>query len=79
MLSVIGFNNLWSVNLVSWFPGVVCFWVSFPLDKILECSSLTGMSVIDHLLHFVFFFTFDKVRRWPGVVRPVCVGFAIGG
>jgi len=79
MLSVIGFNDLWSVNLVSWFPGVVRFWVSLPLDEVLESSSPASMSMIDHLFHFIFFFTFDKVRGWPGVVGPVCIGFAIGG
>ena len=79
MLSVIGFNDSWSVNLVSGFPGVVRFWVSLPLDEVLESSSPASMPMIDHSLHFVFFFTFDKVRGRPGIVGPVCVGFAIGG
>ena len=76
---MIGFNKLRSMDLVSWFPGVVCFWIPFPFDKILKGSSPPGVSVIDDFLHFVFFFTFDKVRGRPGIVGPVCVGFAIGG
>src|SRR5260221_3218834 len=76
MLSVIGFNDLWSVNLVSWFPGVVRFRIPFPFNEILESSSLASIPMIDHFLDFVFFFTFDKVRRWPGVVRSMRVSFA---
>jgi len=79
MLSVIGFSELWSVNLVSWLPGVVRFWIPFPFDEVLEGSSPASISVIDDFLHLVFFFPFDKVRRWPRIVRPVCAGFAIGG
>ena len=75
---VIGFSELRSVNLVSWFPGIVRLWIPFPLDKILESSSPTGVSMIDHLLHLVFFFSFDKVRGWPRIVGSVCVRFTIG-
>ena len=76
---MIGFNKLRGVDLVSWFPGVVRFWVPNPLDEILEGSSPAGVSVINDFLHFVFFLSFDKVRGWPGIVRSVCVRFAIGG
>ena len=79
VLSVIGFNDSWSVNLVSWFPGVIRFRVSLPFDEVLEGSGPAGVSMIDHFFDFVFLFTFDKVRGWPGIVGPVCVGFAIGG
>ncbi len=75
---MIGFSELRSMDLASWFPGVVCFWIPFPFDKILKGSSPSGVSVIDDFLHFVFFFTFDKVRRWPRVVWSVCIGFTIG-
>ena len=78
VLSVIGFNELWSVDLVSWFPGVVCFWVSFPFDEILKGSSPASISVINHFLYLIFFFSSDKVRGWPGIVGSVCVRFAIG-
>ena len=62
---MIGINESWGMDLVSWFPGVVCFWIPYPFDKILESSSPTGVPVINDFLHFVFFFSFDKVRRWP--------------
>ena len=76
---MIGFNKLWGVNLISRFPGVVCFRISYPLDQVLEGSSLTGVSMIDNPFDFIFFFSFDKVRRWPRIVRPVCICFMIGG
>ena len=75
---MIGFNKLWSMNLVSWFPGVVRFRVSLPLDEVLEGSSPAGVSMIDHPFYFIFFFPFDKVRGWPRIVGSVCVRFAIG-
>src|SRR5216684_423424 len=78
VLSVIGFNKLWSVNLVSWFPGIVRFWIPFPLDEVLESSSPASVSMIDHFFHLIFFFSFDKVRGWPGIVRSVCIRFTIG-
>jgi len=65
ILSVVGVNKLWSVNLVSWFPGVICFWVPYPLDEVLEGSSPAGTPMINDPFNFVFFFPFDKVRRWP--------------
>jgi len=64
MLSVIGVNELWSVDLISWFPGVIRFQVSYPLDKILEGSSPPGVLMINDPFNLVFFFSFDKVRRW---------------
>ena len=77
MLLVIGVNKLWSMNLVSWFPGVICFRVPYPLDEVLEGSSPAGTLMINDPFNFIFFFPFDKVRRWPRVVGPMCMHFAI--
>ena len=79
MLSVIGFNDLWGVNLVSWFPGIVRFWVSSPLDEVLESSSPASMSMINHSFYLIFLFAFDKVRGRPRIVGPMRVGFVIRG
>jgi len=79
MLSVIGVNKLWSMDLISWFPGIICFRVSYPLDKILESSSPPGAPMINDSFDFIFFLSFDKVRRWPRVVGAMCARFAIGG
>ena len=53
---MIKFDEFRSMHLISWFPCVVTFRVPFPLDEILELSSPTMMSVVDNVLHFIFFF-----------------------
>ena len=74
---MIEFDEFWGMHLVSWFPCVVTFRVSFPFDEILELSSPTMMSVVDDMLHFVFLFTVNQVRWWSGEVGSVCCGFLI--
>ena len=56
---MIKFDKFQGMHLVSWFSCVVTFRVSFPLDKILESSSLSMTSVVDDTLHFIFLFTID--------------------
>ena len=56
---MIKFDELGSVYLISWFPCVVTFRVSFPFDEILESSSPTMTSVVDDALHFILLFTID--------------------
>ena len=65
--------------VVSCFPRVVCIGIALPLDKILELSFTSEVTVINDGLDFVLFGVFDKVRRWPRVVIPVFYGFAIRG
>src|SRR5258707_15863149 len=52
---VISFEEVWGVNVLDWFPGVVTFGVPFPLHKVLERSRPPMASVIDQVFHFVFF------------------------
>ncbi len=56
------------MNLVSWFPCVIAFGVSFPFDEILESFRSSKLSVCDDSFDFVLFFSIDKVRRWSGEV-----------
>jgi len=56
-------------------PGVVADGVSFSFDKI-PVSSAPHLVVRDHF-YFVFFFTFDKVRRWFHKVGAMGLGLAI--
>ena len=65
--------------VVSCFPRVVRIGVAFPLDKILELSFASEVTVINDSLDLIFFGVFDKVRRWPRVVGPMFYSFAIGG
>ena len=54
---MIEFDELRGMYLVSWFPCVVTFRVSFPFDEILELSSPTMTLVVDDALHFILLFT----------------------
>ena len=56
---MIEFDEFWSMHLVSWFPHVVTFRVSFSLDKILELSGPAMTSVVNDTLHFILLFTID--------------------
>src|SRR5713226_6500237 len=78
VLSVIGFNEVWGMDLVSWLPGVVHLGVSLPFDEVLESSSPTGVPVIDDFFNFILFFSFNKVRGWSRIVRTMCSRFTIG-
>ena len=57
------------------FPYVVTNRVFFPFDKILV--SLAPFLVACDCLYFIFFFTFDKVRRWFNEVGAMGLGFVI--
>jgi hypothetical protein len=78
VLLVIGLYKFRGMDPSCWFPHVVAFWVSLPFDKVLELSSVSMMSVAPYLLHFIFFFSTDKVRWRPGIVCSMCSCFVIG-
>jgi hypothetical protein len=75
---VIGLKQIRCVDLVSRFPCIVTFRVSFPFDEILELSRPSMTSVVEDTLHFVFFFSADKVRWRPGEVWSIGGRFLIG-
>ena len=54
---MISLYEIWSMYLVSWFPGVIALQISFPLEEILELFSLSIMSVVPYLLHLVLRFS----------------------
>ncbi len=65
------------MNLISWFPCVVAFGVSFPFNEVLQLFRSSKLSVCDDSLNFVFLFSVDKVRRWSGEVWAVRSCFMI--
>src|SRR5258707_869859 len=78
ILSVIGVNNLWSMDLVSRFPSVISLGVALPFDEVLKGSSPAEVSMINNPFNLVFFFSSDKVRRGSRIVWSMCGRFAIG-
>jgi hypothetical protein len=76
---VIGLEEIWGMNLCDWFPGVVAFWVSFPLDEVLQGSRSSVASVADDALDFKLFFAINQIRRWAREVWSVSGRLVIGG
>ena len=72
------FDQIWGVDGVGRFPGIVTLRISFPPDQELESFVSPKIAMCLDGLHFIFFFSADKVRWWSGEVRAVCGSFAIG-
>ena len=61
------------------FPGVVGFWVPFPLDQVLESSPSTEMAMIPDGLDFVLLFAVDDVWGRSREVGSVLFRFLVRG
>ena len=72
------FYQIWGMDGICGFPGIVALRVSFPPDQELKSFVSPKVAVCLDGLHFIFFFSADKVRWWPGEVGTVCGSFAIG-
>jgi len=57
------------------FPCVVANGVFFPFDEILVFS--TPFLVVHDHFYLVFFFAFDKIRRWFREIGAMGLGFTI--
>ena len=77
VLSVIGFSELQCMDLVSWFPSVIGFWIALPFYQVLEGSRTSRITVINDLLDFVLFFALDEVWRGPRIIWSVGGRFMI--
>ena len=75
---MIDFEQIWRVDLVSGFPHIVTFGVSFPFDEILELLRPSVTSVIQDVFYFILFFSTDKVRWGSGEVWSEGWRFVIG-
>src|SRR6266404_3484818 len=64
-------NEIRGVNVLPLEPLIIGVRVSFPFDKILYLTPLSESARIDNMLHFIFFFSIDKVRWRPRVMRSV--------
>ena len=76
--SVISFDLVWSMDLICGFPSVVAHWIFYPFDQIVQPLRLPMTSVVEDLIHFVFFLSINDGGRWPREVRPMGVCFMIG-
>jgi hypothetical protein len=79
VLAVVGFEQIWGVDLRDWFPSIVALWVPFPFDEVLKGSGPSMTSVADDALDFIFFFAINQIRRWAREVWSMSGRFLIGG
>jgi hypothetical protein len=61
------------------FPGIVSRGISFPLDKVLEATITSVMTVIDDGLDFILSLAINHIRRGSWEVRPVLFRLLIRG
>src|SRR6266404_7814560 len=59
------------VQVRPWDPLIVCFWIPLPMHQVLYLTPTSKTLRVDDTLHFVFFFSIDKIREWPFKVAPV--------
>ncbi len=65
------------MDLISGFPCVVAFRVSFPFDEVLKSFRSSKLSVCDYSFDFVLLLSVNEVRRWSGEVWAVRSCFMI--
>ena len=71
-------DQVWSVNILDRFPGVVAFGVPFPFHKVLEGSRPSMTSMVDQVFDLVFLSALDKVRWRSREIRAVYGVLMIG-
>ena len=65
------------MHLVGWFPRVVCMWVPFPFEEILQGLLSPVEAVINDGLDFVLVFPLDQFGGWFDVIGSVLWSFVI--
>ena len=76
VLSFISLQSGGGMSQVSFvFPGIVSGGISLPFDEVNIASSLSFMR--DYCFHFVFVFSFDKVRWRTQVIGSMDIVFMI--
>jgi hypothetical protein len=63
--------------LVSWFPHVVCVWVSLPFEEVLQGLLPSVEAVINNGLDFVLVFSLDQFWGWFDVIGSMLWCFVI--
>jgi hypothetical protein len=76
---MVGFEDVWGVNLRCWFPSVIAFRVSLPFDKVLESSGSSVTSVANNAFNFELLFSINQIGRWTREIGSVGGCFLIGG
>jgi len=76
---VIHFDELWHVDVLYWFPGVIGVWVALPLYKILELAPTPMEPLIHDGLHLELLLSSNQLGRRSGEVGSIRSRFLISG
>ena len=72
------FYRFFSVHVFRRLPCVVCRWIAFPFDQVLELTPTPVMSVIDHRFDFILFLILNQIRWWTLKVGTMDSRFFVG-
>ena len=64
-------DQLWSEDLISWLPCVICCGVAFPFDQVLKSPFLPEMAMVYDFFDFKFLEVVHKVWGRLCEVVPV--------
>ena len=70
-------DQYWCVYPICTFPTIVRGTVALPSDKKLQFFCLSMAPRVEHLFNFIFFFSFDKFRRWFMEISSMFCRFSI--
>jgi len=79
MLTMIGLDQDFCMQIFHRFPRVITVWVSFPLDQVLELTLLPKEAVIYNGLNLVFRVFIDEIWGWSRIIGAMSGGFSEGG
>jgi hypothetical protein len=77
MAPIVLFEEVWGVQLIFRFPGVIGLWVALPFKEILQPFVLPEVAVTSDGFHFVLHFSIDKVRWRSHKVGAVGICFDV--
>ena len=64
-------NQVISMQVLNWFPGIFTVWVASPFDQILKSLLSTKILVCQDCFDLPFFFSVYKISRRLGIIWPV--------
>jgi hypothetical protein len=65
---MIEFDEIWCVDLIGLFPGIIALGVPFPFDEVLQGLAPPPGLMGTYLFYFVFFFAINQIWWRSGKV-----------
>ena len=78
LMVLVVLNQIISMQVLNWLPGIVTVRIAPPFDQILQLLLATKISMHEDCFDFPFFFSLNEVRRGSHIIRTVCLSLDIG-